>query len=158
MYYEIYLLASVFATFSIFLYKENNKEKDEVIILNPSKICEMRELMTVLVADSWSECNDMNEYNRNRVQEDIDVSECGGFIYLNSNGFTLRFKESDQTYYMSLHLGTSYRFVNAIWKNLLINFSKVDRSDGNFVKGFDFSNKKTATRYYENDYLIKDLF
>lgn len=104
---------------------------------------------------SWNNEPEMNAYNRKRIQENISVSEYNGFICMDSKGFSLKLNEHDETYYMSLHIGTSYRFIDDIWKKLVINFNDLNESNGNFVKGFDFSSKKTARRYYQNDYLLK---
>jgi hypothetical protein len=68
--------------------------------------------------------------------EPSDITEAR----INFQGFCLTYYVEDNSYYLSLHLGTSDDFRFAISNSLKNNFKNVNVEDGNFVKGFKFNN------------------
>jgi len=103
------------------------------------------------IAKSWDIVSNMDDYHHKLFQEhkfkkheEHDYFE---FLEEASNlksyrfdwrGFTIKYKSEDDSYYLSLHLGTSTDFLIEIHESLSLAFRDVKRSDGNFIKGFVF--------------------
>lgn len=127
--------------------KPNTTHSDDTISL-------VKEIFVVIIANSRDKSSGTPKgYHHSRILEDLDIHLTERYILLKSTGFSCRFDSHRKEYTVSLHLGTSDQLHSHISRSLLENFSYVKRDDGQFIKGFIFSDKKSSTRYYENNYL-----
>ena len=113
-------------------------------------IDKMKELMAVLIGDAWDLSSNMNGYNRNKIIEGYSGFSNDEKFGLASCGFYLSYNILEETFFLSLHLGTSHNFYGEILKKIKENFSEIQIGDGRYTKYFIFTNKN---KYYENDYL-----
>lgn len=113
----------------------------------------LKELIVILIGDSWDAAAGQDGYNRKKILKDMHFFENEEYMFVSSCGFDLNYYKSDKQFSLLLHLGTSSEFYYEILKRIKIHFKEFKVNNGVFVKGFKFSKKTTSYRYYENDYL-----
>jgi hypothetical protein len=117
-------------------------------------IDELKDTLSMVVADSWDKSSGLVNYHPPLFRDSTRVTVTDEMIYIGSHGFDMSYNKQTEKYTLSLHMGTSDNLVNNISQALKSNFKDVSRNDGMWIKCFDFSNKTSPVRYYENNFMI----